>query len=93
MPTAPTAPPATGGRQHYALVPEDPQIDAMREIMRARYRLELLVFRPTPGWAGVPRFIEALRAKLGSTPPPARAAVVERLQIESVELENIGPFE
>ena len=88
-----TAPPATGARQHYALVPEDPQIEAMREIMRSRYRLELLVFRPTPDWAGVPRFIEALRAKLGSTPPPARAAVVERLQIESVELENIGPFE
>jgi len=87
-----TAPPATGGRQHYALVPEDPQIEAMREVMRARYRLELLVFRPTPDWSGVPRFIKALRGRLGGARPPARATAVEKLRIERVELENVGPF-
>ncbi len=80
-------------RTHYALIPAEPQIELLREVMRARYRLELLVFEPDPSWSAVPRFIDALRALLPNDISSDRIVAVEPLRVEQVDLKNIGPFE
>jgi hypothetical protein len=79
-------------RMHYALVAENEGIDAAREVFKARYGVELLVFRPSPGWPEVPAFLNNL-AQVVTARAPARPPVdVEAFRLKAVRLENIGPF-
>lgn len=79
-------------RRHYALVPAQPDIDIQIERFRENYGVELLVFKPTPDFPEVPRFVEALREAVGTAGPRAVRPEVEAATLESVALENIGPF-
>lgn len=79
-------------RTHYALVAENDAIDFSREVFRARYGVELLVFRPTPGWPELPQFVTNLAQAVAKCAPDTRHDGVEDFRLGSVKLENIGPF-
>lgn len=80
-------------RTHYALVSEEPSIELSREVFRERYGVELLVYRPTPGWPEVAGFVRDLKQAIDAAGPVAPRVEIEPFRLVRVELENIGPFE
>jgi energy-coupling factor transporter ATP-binding protein EcfA2 len=74
------------------LVPDQVEIDASREVFRARYNVELVVFLPTPGWPEVPRFLEELAHRVSQQGAPTRPRDIEPVRLIALRLENIGPF-
>ncbi|HEV2800890.1 MAG TPA: AAA family ATPase [Pyrinomonadaceae bacterium] len=79
-------------RRHFALVPAQPDIDLQAERFLQNYGVQLLVFEPTPDFPEVPRFVETLREAVRAAGPRANRPEVEAATLESVTLENIGPF-
>jgi SIR2-like domain/AAA domain/AAA domain, putative AbiEii toxin, Type IV TA system len=80
-------------RRHYALVPRQESLEVDQERFLARYGVELVPYTPSPGHPEVREFVARLAALAGrggrqtQSPATLRSAV-----IESVRLENIGPF-
>jgi energy-coupling factor transporter ATP-binding protein EcfA2 len=85
-------PSSQASRIHYALVPEDDETTLVREVLQARYGVELIVIRPTPGWPEVRAFIESLSGAVTEHARKTPADAIEPFQLKSVKLENIGPF-
>jgi hypothetical protein len=80
------------GERHWALVPHEAGFELQRERMLDRYGIELIPFDPQEPGNSIERFVGDLCAqidRLDARRPVAR----ERLRLESIELENIGPFE
>jgi len=87
------ATPRITGRTHYALVPETEGVEAAREVLKARYGVELLVFQPSSGWPQLPAFVRDLVQTVQKQAPPPRATLdTEAFKLKAVRLENIGPF-
>jgi photosystem II stability/assembly factor-like uncharacterized protein/energy-coupling factor transporter ATP-binding protein EcfA2 len=80
----------TSTHKHYALVPESEGIELAREVFRER-GVELLVFRPTPGWPELPAFLTKLEQAIRAS-APAPASDIETILLKRIELQNIGPF-
>jgi hypothetical protein len=85
------APRGTSSYTHYALVPESEGIELAREVFRER-GVELLVFRPSPGWPELPSFVaklaKAVEASASAVPP----GNIETILLKKIELDNVGPF-
>lgn len=79
-------------RTHYALVPEGDSIALSREVFRERYGVELLVFRPTPGWPELGTFLNGLKRAVDASAPSTPRADIEPFRLVKVHLENVGPF-
>jgi energy-coupling factor transporter ATP-binding protein EcfA2 len=79
-------------RTHYALVAENDAIDLSREVFKARYGVELLVFRPTPGWPELPAFVTELAQAVAARAPATPPVGIEAFRLVAVKLENVGPF-
>ena len=77
---------------HYALVPESDDIELARGVFKRR-GVELLVFRPTPGWPEIPAFLSKLRQAIEARAPTIRPVNVEPILLRKVELQNVGPFQ
>lgn len=80
-------------RKHYALVPEELNIALSREVFRDHYGVELLVYRPTPGWPELTGFVEALKRGVDLAQPTTPSPSIEPFRLTKIRLKNIGPFE
>jgi energy-coupling factor transporter ATP-binding protein EcfA2 len=85
-------PRGASSRTHYALVAETDAINLSREVFRARYGVELLVFRPTPGWPELHAFVTDLAQAVAERAHATRSVDIEAFRLVTVKLENIGPF-
>jgi len=83
---------ATPNRRHFALVPWQSDIDIQSERFESHYGVELLVYKPTPGFPEVPRFVEELRDRVRDKGIRSAKPEIEAAKLESMTLENIGPF-
>jgi ABC-type multidrug transport system ATPase subunit len=88
----PRTPSHPSSRTHYALVPEEEEVDAIREVFKIRHGVELLVFRPSPGWSEVRAFLENLARTVSARAPAPRPIDPEAFRLKALKLENIGPF-
>ena len=79
-------------RTHYALVAESEGIELARKVFKQR-GVELLVFRPTPGWPEVPEFLSKLVQAVEARGPVTPRGEIEPILLKRVELKNIGPFQ
>jgi len=84
---------AAPNRRHFALVPWQSDIDIQSERFESQYGVELLVYGPTADFPEVPRFVEELRDRVRNKGTRAAKPEIEAAKLESVTLENIGPFE
>jgi energy-coupling factor transporter ATP-binding protein EcfA2 len=84
---------AAPNRRHFALVPWQSDIDIQSERFESHYGVELLVYGPTPDFPEVPRFVEELRYRVRNKGTRAAKPEIEAAKLESITLENIGPFE
>lgn len=85
----------TQTRTHYALVPSWPEgLDVEQERFRARYGIELMPYVSSPGHQEVVEFVARLadRTERGQRRGAPTPAALRPALIESVRLENIGPF-
>jgi energy-coupling factor transporter ATP-binding protein EcfA2 len=80
-------------RTHYAFVHETADIDVQREVFRARYGVELLAFRPTPGWPELTQLVEKLVKAVSARSSTRPSAETSAFTVQSVTLSNIGPFD
>jgi energy-coupling factor transporter ATP-binding protein EcfA2 len=78
---------------HYALVHETPDIEVQREVFRARYGVELLIFRATPGWPELTQLVENIAEAAAERKSTQPATDITRVKLEWLMLKNIGPFE
>ena len=85
-------PRAPSTRTHYALVPEDARSELTRQIFKERYGVELLVFRPTPGWPELATFVDELVKAVQGRAPVTSPGEIESILLKRLDLENIGPF-
>jgi hypothetical protein len=76
---------------HYALVAESEGIELARDVFKQR-GVELLVFRPTPGWPEVSGFLTKLVKSVAARASKVQPGEIEPILLRKVELRNIGPF-
>ncbi len=77
---------------HFALVPRAADSQIQEELFVGSYNTRLLLYAPDDGHTAVPRFLEALRDKVGVRPQVGTPTVLESETISKVVLKNIGPF-
>jgi hypothetical protein len=86
------ATPVDPSQTHYALVPETEGINVAREVFRQR-GVELLIFRPSPGWPEVREFVDRLAKFVRTKATSVRAPAIEPILLTKIELKNIGPIQ
>jgi energy-coupling factor transporter ATP-binding protein EcfA2 len=80
-------------RQHYALVPWHKDVAVEQERFRVRYGIELIPYAPAPGHPAAAAFVARLAERTsGRSSAAGPRAALQSAQIESVQLENVGPF-
>ncbi|MER9491577.1 AAA family ATPase [Mesorhizobium sp. M0320] len=87
-----STPRTQSSRPHFALVPDGEGIDLAREVLKQRYGVELLVYKPTPGWRELPSFVDKLAAAVQTRPAVPASTLIEKALLRRVTLKNIGPF-
>jgi|GEM_PF-5551866 len=84
--------PQTAERQHYALVGSSEQLDPVKLRFLARsYNLRIMEYKPQFDYAGLTDFLRELHSEVSQQATPQTAS--DSLLLESVTLENIGPFD
>lgn len=76
---------------HYAFVHETEGIEAAREVFRSRHGVELLVFKPTPGWPQLEQIAKQLARRANQQVTSTHSGGAGTA-VSAVHLENIGPF-
>ncbi|HYE84752.1 MAG TPA: AAA family ATPase [Vicinamibacterales bacterium] len=81
-------------RAHYALVPDEPDLHLRAEHLLYKYEVRLLPFDPGAEWTTVDAFLDVLAKAVHDLRGDHGARrTFESLPLQSVALENIGPFD
>ena len=80
---------------HYALVEREDDLVAKEKLFEDRYGIHVLAFSPSSGeYREISTFLRGIVERLPAhKPKPQSAGDVEARTLQSIRLENIGPFE
>jgi ABC-type multidrug transport system ATPase subunit len=72
-------------------MPESEGVELARDVFRQRFGVELIVYKPTPGWRELPAFVDKLVEGCQAM-TQVNATEVAPTFLRKIRLSNIGPF-